>query len=309
MASLLLGRRFGTASAIGVLLLALLPALLPGATAQAQPPGPVTCKDEPLPSQALMMGGVGAPQQPDLRVTGVCTVDAAKKYFYANVNILSGGSLEFEQPESGTADVDFWAKSIVVEANGALTAGAKQPYGTPRLLDQLDGVLTIHLYGANQSVDDSGAPADPAKKPGEGVLCQSPLTEDSDKNEVPCGIPPKVWQSNGSVALPSCDIDKTGLDCIPGLPVAAKDYFYDYGPLYGDGKCANGKTFSVSDGKALCGSAAAAGKVGYFGYKVLAVSYGGTLMLRGYKGVAEGLDGPEEHLNSGNSWMRLEGDL
>ena len=175
MASLLLGRRFGTASAIGVLLLALLPALLPGATAQAQPPGPETCKDGmPLPAQPLMMGGVGAPQQPDLLVTGVCKVEAAKKYFYANVNILGGGSLEFEQPEGGTADIDFWAKSIVVEANGALTAGAKAAYGTPRLLDKKGGFLTIHLYGANQSVDDSGTPVDPAKKPGEGVLCQSP---------------------------------------------------------------------------------------------------------------------------------------
>ena len=140
------------------------------------------------------------------------------------------------------------------------------------------------------------------------MLCQSPLTEDTDKNEVPCGIPPKVWESNGGAVLDGCGDASITKDssCIPGLPTAAKDYFYDYGPLYGDSKCTNGKTFSVSGGKALCGSAAAAGKVGYFGYKVLAVSYGGTLVLRGYKGAADGLD--NDHLATGNSWMRLGGE-
>ncbi|MGH7061391.1 MAG: hypothetical protein ACREFH_13460, partial [Stellaceae bacterium] len=254
------------------------------------------------------MGGADT-VQPDLLVTGVCKVAAAKKYFYRNVNIYDGGSLEFEQPATGDPDIDFWASSIIVEANGALTVGVKTPYGDPSpRLDKQGGFLTIHLYGKNDSVDDSGTPVDPAIKPGEGVLCRSPLTEDADKNKVPCGIPPEVWQSNGSAALPGCGIDKTGSDCIPGLPTDAKDYFYNYGPLYGDGKCTNGKTFDGSTGEALCGEGIpAAGKVGYFGYKVLAVSYGGTLVLHGYKGAADGLD--NNHLATGNSWMRLGGDV
>ena len=135
-------------------------------------PTPTTCKDGmTLPSQALEMGGTDA-LQPDLLVTGVCKVAAAKKYFYGNVNIYGGGSLEFEQPASGSPDIDFWASSIIVEANGALTAGAASPYGTPRLADKQGGFLTIHLYGANQSVNDSGTPVDPAKTPGPGRAVQ-----------------------------------------------------------------------------------------------------------------------------------------
>lgn len=90
--------------------------------------------------------------------------------------------------------------------------------------------------------------------------------------------------------------------------IAAKDYFYDYGPLYGDGLCTNGSTFTVTlEGRALCGNEPAAGLVGYFGYKVLAASYDGTLIMSGYKGVATSLD--NQPLASGNSWMRLDDDL
>ncbi|MGH7065728.1 MAG: hypothetical protein ACREET_16770, partial [Stellaceae bacterium] len=267
----------------------------------------------PLPAQPIMLGGRGAPEQPDLLVTGVCKVSSSKKYFYANVNIFGGGSLDFEQPATGNPDIDFWASSIIVEANGTLDAGAKAPYGTPRLIDKDDGELTIHLYGKNQSVDDAGAPVDPAKTPGQGALCKSPPTEDTDKKPVPCGIPPKVWQSNGDSVLRGCGDTPVTKDskCIPGLPTTVKDYFYDYGPLYGDDKCKNGGKYKVEGievGEPMCGKEPAAGLVGYFGYKVLAVSYGGSLMLRGYQGAADGnLD--NQHLASGNSWMRLAGDL
>ena len=59
---------------------------------------------------------------------------------------------------------------------------------------------------------------------------------------------------------------------------AISDYFYQYGPNYGDGKCTDGTTWANGQ----CGTSA--GQVGYFGYKVLAVSYNGTLKLFGYKG-------------------------
>ena len=80
------------------------------------------------------------------------------------------------------------------------------------------------------------------------------------------------------------------------------DYFYQYGPLYGDNLCSDLKTKWTAAGGCPSGT-----QVGYFGYKVLAVSYGGTLTMYGYKGVATGIDGMP--LNSGNSWMRLSGDL
>jgi cell migration-inducing and hyaluronan-binding protein len=229
--------------------------------------------------------------------------------YYGQVNILSGGTLDFEQPKTGSPDINFWASSIVVEANGALTAGITAPYGEPRLSDKQGGFLTIYLYGSNQSVATDGTPVDPMKKQGQGVLCKSPLTRDTGDDPVPCGIPPTVWQNNGGTVLEGCGASATNAssNCIPGLPTAAKDYFYDYAPLYGDGKCANGSDFEVKNGKAVCGGVPAAGEAGYFGYKVLAVSYGGSLILNGYKGVATGLN--NQPLNSGNSWLRLAGDL
>src|SRR5258708_26022993 len=66
-----------------------------------------------------------------------------------------------------------------------------------------------------------------------------------------------------------------------------KDAFYRYGPMYGDERCSDGKTkwskttFCPLDKTSRYASA---DRVGYFGYKVLAVSYGGTLQLFGYKG-------------------------
>jgi cell migration-inducing and hyaluronan-binding protein len=275
------------------------------AIARAQMP-PVVCNSEmQLPVQGLMPPGS---PQPNLLVNGPCKVDMAQNganptvFYYGNVDIVSGGSLNFNQPKTvgSSPDIDFWASSIIVEANGALTAGTSaSPYGDPNARQLKDpGFLTIHLYGKNLSVGD------PAQTPGQGVMCAPPAAGFG-----PCGIPSTVWTNNGSTILPGCPAGPITKDsnCIPGLSAAAKDYFYAYAPLYGDGLCTNGSTFAVKDGKAMCGAASADGMVGYFGYKVLAVSYGGTLTMYGYKGVAAGIDSMP--LNSGNSWMRLSGDL
>lgn len=299
------GRPLTARVTVGGFLLGLLLALPPGTAALAQTvPTPVTCTNgEELPSADLMKGGKGAPEQPNLEVTGLCKVEAAKEYYYGQVNILNGGVLDFEQPKTGDPDISFWANSIIVEASGALKAGTTAPYGEPRVSDKQGGFLTIYLYGANKSVEN-GIGVDPLKQPGQGVLCKS-----VGAGLGPCGIPDLVWNNNGASALAGCGPAAITKDsnCIPGLPPAAKDYFYDYAPLYGDGKCTNGSVFDVKDGKALCGADPADGRVGYFGYKVLAVSYGGTLVMNGYKGVATGLD--NKPLQSGNSWMRLKGDI
>ena len=305
---------------IGGLLLGLLLAL--GAPARAEMP--TMCGGTPQAPMALAPQGKmvnGAPQ-PDLIVVGSCIVNKAADYYYGNVNIvamfdaktgkiISSGVLDFEQPTAmgSNPDIDFWASSIVVEANGALMAGTAlmagktTPYGKPRLLDKQGGFLTIHLYGPNQSVT-SGTPVDPATKQGQGALCKT-----VGAGLAPCGIPTMVWNDNGTSSLPGCGTAPTDMTskCIPGLPTTAGDRFYDYAPLYGDGKCTNGSNFTTSGGKALCGAAPADGQVGYFGYKVLAVSYGGSLIMNGYKGSADGLD--DMHLASGYSWMRLKGDI
>jgi hypothetical protein len=221
-------------------------------------------------------GGAVQPQplpagQPDLLVSGICTVEKVADYYYGDVRIIKDGKLIFREPADKDTKVDFWARNILVENGGALIAGDNRPYGA-----QGNGTLTILLYGT----DDSGE--DPAAHPGQGVLCHS-----SDSSG-PCGIPKEMWNDNGATLFPGCSDapPSENSKCIPGLAATESDYFYQYGALYGDGKTSDGRT-------------------GYFGYKTLAVSYGGTLVLKGYKGASYRAQTDEDHVNSGGSWLRL----
>jgi hypothetical protein len=108
---------------------------------------------------------------------------------------------------------------------------------------------------------------------GQGIICKSPVGDAQDA--VQCGIPDNIWKTNGN-----------GENKVPELQ---DDYFYRYGPLPYDDK---------KDGL---------GHEGYFGYKVLAVSFGGTLQLFGKKGAVYA---PEPGAQDpGISWMRLDGDI
>lgn len=82
-----------------------------------------------------------------------------------------------------------------------------------------------------------------------------------------CGIPDSIWSSNGSAKV--------------NLPGGVTDYFYQYMPLKYD----------------------AGNPLGYFGYKVLAVSYNGALALYGAKGT---VPDPQPASNTGTSWVRLD---
>lgn len=85
-----------------------------------------------------------------------------------------------------------------------------------------------------------------------------------------CGVPEAEWTSNGSRKF-----------TMPGTAApAGDDYFYGYMPLASD------------DGD----------MEGYFGYKVLAVSYGGSLQLFGRKGATYMALAESD---SGTSWVRL----
>ena len=87
-----------------------------------------------------------------------------------------------------------------------------------------------------------------------------------------CGVPAAVWSSNGAGKV--------------ALPGGVTDYFYPYDHLpYDDGDPA-----------------------GFFGYKVLAVSYGGTLQLFGKKGATYSSAEPPPS-SSGTSWGRLDGTI
>lgn len=227
-------------------------------------------------------------QQPNLTIDTYCKVDQPGTYNYGDINIVSGGGLFFVEPDAANTRVDFSASSIVVEANGWLQIGSpERAYGFN------GGFLTIYLYGKDQS---SGQ--DPAKHPGLGVLCKSHTTDNWGRPLGPCGIPLPVWTDNGKSLIPGCGVGVGPLPppddpkCIPGLAKTVSDYFYQYGPPYGDEWCTNGQVFE--NGK--CGDVSADGLVGYFGYKNLAVSYDGTLFINGWKG-------------AGDSWLRLRGDL
>jgi cell migration-inducing and hyaluronan-binding protein len=251
--------------------------LVLGAGAAKAAPSEVVCGNgNDLPVRELQ-----PPDQPDLKVTGTCVVrlGADRHYFYSSVNILGGGELRFRESDSlRKSQTDFWASSIIIENDGAMTAdggGPDTPFGS------YGGTLTIHLYGKNEAVWN---PVDQKfDKENLGAVCKS-------ETPAPCGIPQKTWDDNGQ--------NKVNL---PGQSVA--DYFYQYGPLRGDGRCTDGSVFRIDrDGKGVCDTATA--KVGYFGNKVLAVSYGGTLKLAGYKGATyDARD--KDPLNSGWSWMRL----
>ena len=186
----------------------------------------------------------------DLIITGPrdCLVGAGT-FKLGNVHILEGGTLRFAD-----ANIDFWAKNILVEKGGSLLAGVfKNDKGEETITPIANGVVTIHLYGADQTCLGDAECKSP--KAGLGVKCQT---------DAQCGVPNEIWNSG----------------TLPG-----GDQFYMYHPLPRD------------DGDPL----------GYFGYKVLAVSYGGTLRLFGKKGATYGATecGEAAPTTSGTSWARL----
>ncbi len=108
-----------------------------------------------------------------------------------------------------------------------------------------------------------------------GALCNS---------SPQCGIPNGIWDSNAPMMNPTECTAKT-------LGNGVNDCFYPY------------QTLDPADGTAKA----------YFGHKVLAVSYGGTLQLFGKKGaVYGGTTTPCDSSSpscSGTSWARLAGSL
>lgn len=217
---------------------------------------------------------------------------------FANVNVLTGGILEFV--EKSQSETDFWARSIIIENGGKVIAGrASQPpapipgnsesgqllqpviaTASGRAFGELGGRLRIHLYGADESKGVASYEA-------QGAPCRTgePLDDNPPPNASPCGIPQDIWDNGSTVktvlpgAFPPAD----------GKLVQFKDYFYKYDALYRDGK---------ADGR---------NRVGYFGYKSIGLSYGGSLELYGAKGALKPLaDGETETpTSSGNSWVRL----
>jgi hypothetical protein len=225
----------------------------------------------------------------DLKVTGTCRVRIGVKSYFANVNILDGGILLFRESEGpARSRTDFWASSIIIENRGAMVADGGQKSAAYGLNG---GTLTIHLYGKNEAQWDAALQKFTTQNV--GAICKSGPNNRFNKPQGPCGVDLDIWNSNGSAPV------KLPIDDDKNVPIT--DYFYQYGPLRGDERCTDGSIFT--NGK--CASPAA--KVGYFGSKVLAVSFGGALNLNGFKGSAdEGSKADNDPTYSGMSWMRLD---
>lgn len=147
--------------------------------------------DETLPT-----GGDGQ----DLEVVGDCHVGQGL-YQYGNVNVFGTrerpATLRFRD-----ADVEFWARSILVENFGSLLAGA--PTTLKKTRANAIGPrahLTIVLYG---KADDPP------------IACKSP-------GDI-CGVDPEVWSSN--VWNPA--VDPKRVPVTSKLPGGVTDFFYNY---------------------------------------------------------------------------------
>jgi cell migration-inducing and hyaluronan-binding protein len=161
-------------------------------------------------------------------------------------------------------NTDLWAANILIENNSSLIAGSTSaPYGA-------NGILTIHLWGRAQAVGTGHGDG------GIGITCLS-------DNVNQCGVPTPLWDSNPITGLnpTSCVHAKDVQGFNQNLPGNVDDCFYAYMPIdYDDG----------------------GNPPGYFGYKVLGVSYGGTLNLYGLKGATYSQLTPAD---SATSWARL----
>ena len=100
-------------------------------------------------------------------------------------------------------------------------------------------VLTIHLYGPDQSNGD------PTKTPGMGARVRRPKTPRQD---------PAVfqWTLGGQEGNGKTEVDLPGRADALGTPL--RDYFYRYGPLRGDNLCSNGDHMGSQQGEGQNGS-------------------------------------------------------
>ena len=204
-----------------VMTIAVLMVLLAGTLCQAA--NPPACNTGVLPP------GTGE----DIDITnGVCFVDSSNSpYQYGNINIYGAGKLCFVDSGDGK-NIEFWAKSILVESNGSLLSSdaTKCSGGAASVFGASGATLTIHLYGPDQGTGQNGG-----KGPGQGILCHSGT---GNSGNMPCGVPDALWNSNRMMGInPSSCVRAKDVDGYKqNLPGNVDDCFYQYMPLtYDDG--------------------------------------------------------------------------
>jgi hypothetical protein len=235
----------------------------------------------PVPDEICKTGPIPAGDgTKNLAVIGPCTATGGL-YQYRNVNI-------YKDVKSG-GDANGGSLTFQ-DATGAINFWAEsiliENNGALIAGSQtapLVGPLTFHLYGVMQNPGNSGLG-------GVGIACKTPISPDFPF----CGIPKALWDSNPNPDPGSCK--KASATDAKTLPGGVDDCFYQYQPLNFDNGDANA----------------------FFGYKVLGVSFGGTLQLFGAKGATycatypcptNPLDPALNPANLGTSWTRLDTTL
>lgn len=187
--------------------------------------------------------------------------------------VCDGGALAAGNGE------DLEVKGACTVGAGTYRYGAVNIYGGGKLTfaDAKIDFWASSILVENAGTLAAGTPSAPMGTQG-GVLTIHIYGKDQGaggagvicKSDVRCGVPEAIWNSEGASKL--------------SLPGGVSDYFYAYKPLMFDGGNPNA----------------------YFGYKVLAVGYGGSLQLYGAKGATyvELADS-----DPGRSWSRLDAHL
>jgi hypothetical protein len=235
--------------------------------ASAQPYTTKYCPDKDTGSKVLPEGDN---RNVDLIVNGPCTADGQAESGPDSVALYVFHNVNVVSGGSLTfADfpIDFHAASILVENKASLTAGSE----AKPIGSNPRSRLVIYLYGS---------PGDP------GIVCK---TDDF------CGIPHAIgkdlWGSNTTMAMkmpmPANGTCVKAGDIDPKYELPSNDCFYQY------------EIFDAAD--------RASGTKAYFGHKVLALSYGGTLNLYGKKGASYDADVDKNPADTGISWTRLAG--
>jgi hypothetical protein len=214
----------------------------------------------------------------DLAIIGPCTATGGI-YQYKNVNIYKDVKAGGDLNGGSLTFIDD-AGAIDFWANSILVE-SNGALLAGQQTNPFKSKLTIHLYGVEQNKGNSGLK-------GVGIACRTPVTA----SEPFCGIPKALWDSNNPANPGSCvKASKTEAKALPG---GVDDCFYQY------------HTLNFDDGDSNA----------FFGYKVLGVSYNGTLKMFGAKGATycasypcPANDPALTPSNTGTSWTRLDANL
>src|SRR5271166_2522746 len=220
-----------------------------------------------------------------LAVTALLPSAAAQSYDFCTGGTLDGGNQTSPQDlviTNMTCTVDgsktsYYFGKVYIFGGGTLTFNnVTMDFYAKSILVQNGGVLqsngTIGAGGQTLTIHLYGSSTD------QGITCKK-MDNGNVVDDQYCGVPTTVWGSNTYTHYPTTPCTKT-----PDLPGNVNDCFYPY-KMFDDNDLPNA----------------------YFGRKVLALSYGGTINLSGYKG-AQGGDDSDPSV-TGSSWMRLNATL